>query len=375
MKISKFKFIVGTLIIALVISVLPIGLVANADKGKIKEPKKDNKKVVVEQKVELISKEKAIEIAKERAVKEITNNDDFRETEKKDEIEEVNKIKAEDVKVVLRNNIYYIEFSTGIYKYMFNVNAITGKISYYNEVLLIENDSNLRKALRAAYNEIIEEENDIDYEDIKIIKIKSFLDAKEPYYVFELKTEKYQYDVKVIKEDFLVESIKQTPLKEEKEPEKDKDKGKDKDIDLRPNEINQILNAIKKEIIEEFKNAKKHASKEDKKQAITNFKANKELLKFVKKTGITDYLKDLKIEVNKKPTTPINEIKNLTRNQVEVKARERINARGLKLDTIVLKSDNNPLFYLVKMDNDNYYYELKVHATTGAILEYLRVAK
>lgn len=377
MKSKKFKFIIGTLIIALVISVSPIGLVANADKGKVKvkDNKQETKKVVVEKKVELVKDEEAIKIAREKAVEEIKNNDDLSKAEKKDEIDEIGKIKKEDVKINLKNNVYYIEFSTGIYKYLVNVSAKTGEISYYNEVLIVKNDSNLKRALKAAYEAVLDEEDkeerDTDYEDIKIVKINSFLDAKEPYYIFQLKTKKYLYEIKVIQKDFKVEVLKQTPLKEEK----DEDEDEDKKEALRPNELNQILNAVKKEAIEEFKNAKKGANKEDKKQAVADFKANKDLIKFARKTGITDYLDDLKTELNKKSNKPINQIKNLTKDQVEDKAREKINARGLKLESIVLKPDNIPPFYLVKMDNDNYSYELLVHSTTGAILEYLRVAK
>lgn len=357
MKISKFKFIIGTLIIALVISIVPIGLVANADKGKhkVKENKQENKKAVVEKKIDLISKDKAIEIAKARAKEGSAKEEDLKKVE---------------VKSVLKDKIYYIEFSTGIYKYIINVNAQTGKVSYYNEVLLVENDSNLRKALRSAFSEILDEE-DIDYEDIKIVRVKSFLDEKEPYYFFELETEKYLYEIKVIKKDFFVESFKQLPLKEEKETGKDKDKKEA----LKPNEINQILNAIKKEVIEEYKNAKKGANKSDKKQAIADFKANKDIIKIARKTGAIDYLKDLKIELNKNTNKPINKIEYLTKDQVEKKARDKINAKGVKLDSIDFKRDNNPQLYEVIMYNDNYEYELKVHATTGAILEYLRVAK
>lgn len=366
MKSRKFKFIIGTLIIALVISVLPMGLVANAAKGKdkIKENKKDNTKVVVEKKVELITEEKAIEIAIAKAVKETTD---------KDELAEIDKIKSEDVKILLKNNIYYIEFSTGIYKYVFNVNAKSGYVSYYNKVFIIENDRNLKNALKAAYDEIIKDYEDIDYKDIKIVKAKSFLDAREPYYIFELKTERYLYEIKVIKEDYVVKSIVQTPMKEEKDEDEDEDK--DKYDNLRPNELNQLLNIVKKEVIQEFQNAKKDANKSDKKQAIADFKAQKDIIKIARKTGVVDHLKDLEIEFSKKPSKPINEVKNLTKEQVEEKAREKINARGLRLDSIELIKDNNPQVYKVKMYNDNYEYELKVHATTGAILEYLRVAK
>lgn len=366
MKSSRFKFIIGTLIIALVISIVPIGLVANADKGKVKvkENKQENKKVLVEKKVEPITEEKAIEIAVEKATKENTD---------KDEIKEIEKLEPKDIKIYLRNNIFYIEFSTGTYKYVFNINSKSGYISYYNKVLIIENDRNLRKALKTAFDEILKDEDDDadEYDDIKIIKAKFISNVKEPYYYFELNTEKYLYEIKVIKEDFTVESFKQTPLKEEKKNDKDKDNNNV----LRPNELNQLLNAVKKEVIEEYKNAKKGANKTDKKQAIADFKANKDIIKIARKTGVMSYLKDIKIESNKDINKPINKIEYLTKDQVEKKARDKINAKGLKLDSIVLKKDNNPQLYEVVMYNDNYEYELKIHATTGAILEYLRVAK
>ncbi|WFA08163.1 PepSY domain-containing protein [Tissierella sp. Yu-01] len=284
-----------------------------------------------------------------------------------------------------------------------------------------------REAKKIALTELGELKYIDDDTKVSVVIDESNLDKEEPYYILYIRTDEFEYKMKLDAKDLKgnvleiiekdLETDKEVIVKDEKEEDKDDKKDDtntkdhafyefkddidydhddkdefelDKDLyeGKKPTDeasLNQLIKEGKKAAIADFKETK------DKEE----FKEAKEILKEIKKAEKAKIKEDTNDDADDKEEDKDivdKELKTekqvllIALNKIGVKVtsdqvkelndlnREKEYEDLFKLDDleIELDDDDNPSSYEIEFRYGNYEYEIKINAVTGAILDYER---
>lgn len=315
---KALPMLAGALIISMVVSIIPSGFFAAADKG-IKSA--NVSKVEVETKsTTYLTLEQAEQIA--------LNKVDDKSAE----------ITYYEVELTYKDPHYDIEVTTNNRKYEIEIHGITGEILEY-EVEKINEDKIKETKIK---DEKVKSNNGrfiskdeakmaalahINDKTAHLVGFEIELEKDVPHFLVAVKTSTHKYLMKIEAETGKVYDVIQS-IRESNDDHDDDDK---KDFKVRGNS-----DKINKD------NKGKNEEKE-------NNGNNK----------------------NKEKNIPVVKVKYITKEKAIEIALAKIGTKAI-LEEIEFEKDDNPPIYEIEMYDEDYEYEIEIHAISGAILEYER---
>ena len=349
---KTLQMVIGGMVIALVISLMPGNIFTEASKGfndaKTYKIKQDIKRTMDQTKY-IIEKE-AIAIAITKIGKDA----------KLDKIE---------FKVYDNPPKYEVEMHDDKYEYDIEIHAITGEVlefeieEYERKVVNEEPIIPLKyitkeEAIKIALTKI--------GKDAKLNEIEFEIDDNIPKYEVEMYDDKNEYDVDIhavtgVVLEFEIEAYKRKDHKEEPTTQL-KYITKEEAIKIALAKIGKDAKLDEVEFENDDNTPKYEVEMYDDKYEYD-----------IEIHAITGVILEFEMEAYKikDEKEPIIQLKYITKEEAIKIALAKI-GKDAKLDEIEFESDDNPPKYEIEMYDDKYEYEIEIHAITGAILEFER---
>lgn len=370
-KTSKktLPILVGILIVALIVSIIPSNFMAEASNGpkEVKNPKIVSKVVAKE----YIKLEKAIEIALKKV------------RDKKAEVTDI------EISLTYKEPHYIIEISTKSHIYKVKIDGITGKVINVEKNKIKEDNTN-KVTFISKYEAKTIALNKVNNNTANIAKFAVELKRDVPHYLVSIVTSTHQYIMKInakTGEAYDLEIFVKDPSDNLYYFDNNKRKGtadkvyeyyrskyyKENNIPVDTKYITKD-EAIKKALVEIGKDATldKVEFKKDEDTPRYEIKMYDKDYKYkVELHAVTGQVLKYKKEIikDKDKNPPVVGVKYITKEEAIKKALERI-GRDAKVEEIEFEKNSNPPRYEIEMYNNDYEYEIEVHAITGAILKF-----
>lgn len=363
--------LVGTLIVSLIVSIIPSNFMVEASKGskEVKNPKVVSNVVAKE----YIKLEKAIEIALKKV------------RDKKAEVTDI------EISLTYKDPHYIIEISTKSHVYKVKIDGITGKVINVEKNKIKEDNTN-KVTFISRYEAKAIALKKVNNSTANIVKFADELKRDVPHYLASIVTSTHQYimkinaktgevyDLEIFAKDlndnlYYFDNNKQKGTADKVYEYYRTKHYKENNVPVDPKYITKE-DAIKKALAEIGKDATldKIELKKDEDTPRYEVKMYDKDYKYkVELHAVTGQILKYKKEIikDKDKIPPVVGVKYITKEEAIKKALERI-GRDAKVEEIEFKKDSNPPRYEIEMYNNDYEYEIEVHAITGAILKFDR---